>query len=256
MKVGRGESVLRRGLPDPAVTACAFRIRAAFLWGRRTSVERIILEHWGSTGSIAAVTGKHPSFDGRSGMRRFFLMIVLGLMQGTAMAAGVQSALHDRCLASIETSGQQANRKTLKETMTVPMGENFLFQFTDPAGGVFTCQICDDANPAVHSCGSIGLDLSYRAKDAEMQRLPAELDKKCVYYLQKELKPRKQEEFINHDLVGRISVTPDHTEKSWMFRMEVDGGEYRCVIRKNDGNFRVESKKGNDWRPIAAGSMF
>ena len=28
------------------------------------------------------------------------------------------------------------------------------------------------------------------------------------------------------------------------------------VIRKSDGNFRLESKKGDDWRPIAGGVLF
>ena len=114
-------------------------------------------------------------------MRRIYLLCVLSMFSALALAAGDnQAALHDRCVAAIAGSGQPADSKALHET-TIPMGESgFIFQFADAAGGTFSCQICDDGNPAVHACGSIGLELSYRPKDGEMKRLPAELDKKSL----------------------------------------------------------------------------
>jgi len=94
---------------------------------------------------------------------RLLLTLIFLLPLSTAHAAGnTQSALQQRCVAAIGASGQPANIKALKQT-TIPMGENgFLFQFTASDGGTFTCQICDDANPANHACGSIGLELSFR----------------------------------------------------------------------------------------------
>ena len=190
-------------------------------------------------------------------MRLLLALILMHSLTTTAHAAGnTQSALQQRCVAAIGASGQPANIKALKQT-TIPMGESgFLFQFTGADGGTFTCQICDDGNPANHACGSIGLELSYRPKDAEMQKLPAELDKKCTYFLQKEIKPRSDTQFIDHAIAARIHVTPDHSDKSWVYQMELDGSPYRCVIRKSDGNFRLESKKGDEWRPIAGGVLF
>jgi hypothetical protein len=192
---------------------------------------------------------------GESPMRLLLALFLLVILPGAHAAGGAQAALHQRCVAAIAASGQPANMKALKET-TIPMGESgFLFQFA-AADGTFTCQICDDGNPAVHACGSIGLELSFRPKDGELQKLPAELDKKCTYFLQKEMKPRGEALFIDHAIVQRIHVTPDHSDKSWVYQMELDGNPYRCVIRKSDGNFRLESKKSDDWRPIAGGVLF
>ena len=190
-------------------------------------------------------------------MRLLLILIFLAPLSAAHAAGSTQAALQQRCTAAIAESGQSANMKTLKQTMTVPTGESgFLFQFTAADGGTFTCQICDDGNPANHACGSIGLELSYRPKDGEMQKLPAELDKKCTYFLQKEIKPRSDTRFIDHAMAARIHVTPDHSDKSWVYQMELDGNPYRCVIRKSDGNFRVEGKKGDEWRPIAGGILF
>lgn len=188
---------------------------------------------------------------------RLLLTLILLLSLSPALAAdSTQAALKQRCVAAIAASGQPANVKALKQT-TIPMGESgFLFQFTAADGSTFSCQICDDGNPANHTCGSIGLDLSYRPKDGEVQRLPAELDKKCTYFLQKEMKPRSDTQFVDHAIAQRIHVTADHSDKSWVYQMEFDGNPYRCVIRKSDGNFRVESKKDDDWRPIAGGVLF
>ena len=116
--------------------------------------------------------------------------------------------------------------------------------------------ICDDGNPANHSCGSIGLELTWRPKEGELKRLPAELDRKCAYFLQKEMKPHEEALLIDHAIVKRIQVKADHTETRWVYKMELDGNAFRCVIRKSDGNFRVERQNGDDWRPIAAGVLF
>jgi len=188
---------------------------------------------------------------------RLFLLSIFLFSFGTAHAGGSnQAALHQRCVTAIAASGQPANVKALKQT-TIALGESgFLFQFADKDGGTFSCQICDDGNPSVHACGSIGLELSYRPKDGEMQKLPAELDRKCTYFLQKEMKPRGEALFIDHAIVGRIHLTADHTDTRWVYNMELDGNPYRCVIRKSDGTFRVESKRGEDWRPIANGVLF
>lgn len=193
-------------------------------------------------------------------MRILIASILLPALHASAFAAGVETTLHDRCIAAIAASGQPADAKALNQTMNVPMGEQgFLFQFTDAAGGTFSCQVCDDGNPAVHACGSAGLRLSFRPKDGEGKDLPAELDKKCAYYLQKEVNQsagKRGEPFIDHALMQRIQISADHTDTRWVYKMALDGTSYRCVIRRNDGNFRVERQNGEDWRPIAAGILF
>jgi hypothetical protein len=189
-------------------------------------------------------------------MRIVFVLLLLSMLQAPALAAGTQQVLHDRCVAAIAGSGQPADLKALKET-TIPLAESgFLFQFADAGGGTFSCQICDDGNPAVTACGSIGLQLSFRLKDGELKQLPAELDRKCTYFLQKEIKPRSDQRMIVHDIVKRIQVSTEHTDTRWVYQMQLDGNPYRCVIRKSDGTFRVEKQTGSDWKPLAAGSLF
>ena len=61
---------------------------------------------------------------------------------------------------------------------------------------------------------------------------------------------------VNHDLVKRITINPAHTDTRWVYKMGLDGEEFQCVIRKSDGSFRVERKQGEDWRPLAAGTLF
>ncbi len=188
---------------------------------------------------------------------RILLALFAWLAAHAAFAAAPSRAdLHNRCVAAIAASGQPAKSNAFKETV-IPMGESgFLYQFTEPDGGAFTCQICDDTNPANHACASIGLELSYRPKDGEMKRLPAELGGKCTYFLQKELRPPGATPFIDHAMVKRIHVTEDSTDSRWVYKMELDGKDYRCVVRKSDGSFRVEAQKGNDWKVLANGVLF
>lgn len=190
-------------------------------------------------------------------MRLVLAFFALMIAQAAFGAGASKAALNNRCTAAIAASGQGADVKALKQSMAVSMGDSgFLFQYTDKAGGTFSCQVCDDDNPELHACGSMGLELSYRPKDGEMQRLPAELDRKCTYFLQKEKKPRASSEFIDHDIAKRIHLVPEHTDSRWVFNMELDGAPYRCVIRKSDGSFKVDEKRGDDWRPIANGVLF
>lgn len=185
-------------------------------------------------------------------MRTVIATTLLAMLSSSVMAGGAQSALRNRCLAAIEASGQPATRKTLRETMAMPMGEHYLFQFTDHAGGEFSCQVCDDTNPASH-CRTLGLELGYRSKGGEARRLPAELDQKCIYFLQQELSDPGS---IDRALVKRVRVTPEHTDSRWLFHMELDGQDYRCVVRKSDGMFHVEGKNGDTWKLLANGVMF
>lgn len=168
--------------------------------------------------------------------------------------ASVKQTLRERCLTSIETSEVPAKRATLKETAMDLGNGHFMFEFKQADGGSFFCQLCDETNRTI-DCGSLGLRLSHRPAGGESKDLPAELDRKCAYFLQKEMvRPRRE---IDHDMVQRIQITPAHTDTRYLYQMSLDGGEFRCVIRKSDGSFRVEQKKdGDDWRPIAAGNLF
>lgn len=163
------------------------------------------------------------------------------------------AALRTRCLAAIGDGGVPVVAAALKETLSVATGEHsHLFQFTAPDGGVFSCQLCDDHDPAA-GCPTLGIDLAYRPASGELRRLPAELDRKCLFDLQQELGTPEERLAIKHDVVARVAVEPSHTDSRYVYDMTLDGTDYRCVIRKSDGSYRVERREGEAWRPLAAG---
>ncbi len=168
-------------------------------------------------------------------------------------ATTVKQTLRERCLTSIEAGEVSSKRAALKETAMDLSSGFYMFEFKQADGGSFFCQLCDETNRSI-DCGTLGLRLTYRPAGGEARDLPAELDRKCAYFLQKEMvSPRRE---IDFDMVQRIKITPDHTDNRWVYQMSLDGGEYRCVIRKSDGSFRVERHEADDWRPIAAGTLF
>ena len=168
-------------------------------------------------------------------------------------AGGGKAAMRERCLAAVAASGKPAAPKATGENAYDAGPGNYIFEFKQPDGGSFFCQVCDDVTYSL--CPSLGLELSHRPAQGEQEQLPAELDRKCVTFLQKELSPRGSLE-INKSLVERIKVTPSHTEQRFVYMMNFSMDEYRCVIRKSDGNFLLEKHNGADWKPIAAGVMF
>jgi len=184
-----------------------------------------------------------------------FLLAAFLLLAGNGVAQAVdKAALRDRCLKAIAASGQAADASKFTETAT-PIGNNsFLFQFA-AADGNFFCQISDDMNPEL-DFGAMGLILNFRGATGEARQLPAELDKKCLYYLQKEVGDHTNPLDVRHDLVERTKVTPAHTDARWVYQMQLDDQSYRCVVRKSDGNFRVEHQEGAEWRALAAGILY
>jgi hypothetical protein len=199
------------------------------------------------------IAGKWPSYRMRA-VR--FVIFVLVLFTTVTFAAQKQTPqkqkLRERCLSAIEQSEVPVKRNALKESLINVTDGHYLFQFNHSDGGVFFCDICDESEG---HCETMGLELSYRPANGENKRLPAELDRKCIYFLQKELSGGHPE--VNHDLVERIGdATPHHTETRWVYEMKLDDNEYRCVIRKTDNNFRVEQKEGDEWRALAAGTLF
>ena len=185
-----------------------------------------------------------------------FGMIILAPGAANAQnreASAVKQSLRERCLAAIAGNDPSAKPSTLKETIGMDVGGgHYLFELKQADGARFVCQVCDEANPSV-DCGMLGLRLAYQPAGSETRDLPAELDRKCAYFLQKEV---TRSAAVNRAVVQRIRITPDHTDKSWLYLMNLDEKEYRCVVRKSDGNFRVEAKTGDTWRPIATGILF
>jgi len=169
--------------------------------------------------------------------------------------AAVKQKLAERCLAAIADSGQPAQRAALREAATQLSASRYLFEYKDTAGGTFSCQVCDESDPKVN-CGIMGATLSYTPEGGAAKTLPAELDRKCVFHLQDKLKPDDDGQFIDHSLVRRIRVSPAHTESRWVYRLDLDGREFRCVIRKSDGSFRLEGRGSGDWTPLAGGVVF
>ena len=168
-------------------------------------------------------------------------------------ASPVKPALRQRCLAAIAANDPAVKASALKETMGMETGGgHYLFELKQPDGARFVCQLCDEANPSV-ACGTLGLRLGYQPAGGDLRDLPAELDRKCTYFLQKEV---MRSPAVYHAVVQRIRITPDHTDRNWLYMMALDEKDYRCVVRKSDGNFRVEAKTGDTWRPIATGILF
>jgi hypothetical protein len=174
--------------------------------------------------------------------------------QEKAATVTVKKALGERCKAAIAQSGQPA-APSLRESATQLSASRYLFEYADDAGGTFSCQVCDEADRKVN-CGTLGLMLTYAPKGGQAQRLPAELDRKCVFYLQHEMMADDSGVFIDHALVERIRVSSTHTDSRWVYKLELDGHEYRCVIRKSDWSFRLEARAGQEWRGMTAGIMF
>lgn len=163
-----------------------------------------------------------------------------------AAVAATKEQLHERCLVAIELN--DVARASVKQTLEAGMGSaGWTWQFTDAGGGVYSCQVCDDANPAA-TCLKMGLRLAYRPKDGELKEMPAELDRQCVSAVQKEMKPRGDNRFIAHEIAARVTTTPAHTDRNWVFDASLDGESFRCVIRKYDGNFRTERMVDGEWR--------
>jgi hypothetical protein len=181
------------------------------------------------------------------------MMLVPDVANAQKSETPVKHALRARCFAAITANDPAVKLSTLNETIGMEAGDgHYLFEFKQADGARFVCQICDEANPTV-DCGTLGLRLGQQPAGGEMPDLPAELDRKCAYFLQKEV---TRSAAVNRAVVQRIRIMPDHTDRSWLYMMVLDEKDYRCVVRKSDGNFRVEAKQGDTWRPIAAGVMF
>jgi len=130
---------------------------------------------------------------------RLALFVFALLWCAAGHAANDRGALNKRCLTAISASGTPA--AGLKETMGVAMGgSGWLFQFGAPDGATWSCQVCDDDDPAAE-CGSKGLMLTLKPASGDPRQVPAELDRKCVFMLQKEVKPRSDGRFIAHEIV-------------------------------------------------------
>lgn len=168
--------------------------------------------------------------------------------------ARVREALVARCRQAAGESGKTADAAKLDAAVTPLSASRILVQLTD-GQGAFTCQVCDDADPKVN-CGSMGLQLSHKGADGQSLNLPAELERKCVFYLQKEISDATDGSFIDHALVARITTREVPNDKRFVFEHEVDGQQYRCAIRKRDLNFQLEHRTPEGgWRGMTAGIM-
>src|SRR5688572_26140151 len=114
----------------------------------------------------------------RPGSTPILLAVLCACGIGTAAAS--PESLDTRCRAAIAHEDVAVPRVGLKQTLSVATSPHaHLFQYTAADGGIFSCQLCDDHNPAA-ACPSLGIDLSYRPSAGELRRLPAELDRKCL----------------------------------------------------------------------------
>lgn len=165
----------------------------------------------------------------------------------------VQANLEKRCQVAVEASGKLEDVSALKMTTKLLSASRYLVSFNADESS-FSCTICDDTDPNIN-CGTMGLLLSYRDQGGNQISLPAEMDRKCVFSLQKVLSSRSSS-FIDHELVKRVKTREVLNDRRYVYIHELDGQSFRCVIRKKDMNFRVERQiKDGKWQGLATGIM-
>jgi len=171
-----------------------------------------------------------------------------------AHAATVRGALEQRCDAAITASGHAQSAAVLKKK-TTPLSASRILVEAGNADGTFQCQVCDEDDAAVN-CGTMGLMLSYRSAAGDSVHLPAELERKCVYHVQKEAMADDAGVFIDHEIVRRIHTRAIPSEKRHVFEHELDGRTFRCVVRKSDLSFALEYDDGSgQWHGLVAGIL-
>lgn len=170
-----------------------------------------------------------------------------------AAAADVQGRLDQRCTKAIQTSGRPSQPALWKRQSYAMGAYGYVFMYEQP-DGEFVCQACDeDANGS--DCPVLGVRLSFGPPGGYHADVPAELDRKCLDALQSSLRPRGAHKGVNFDLVRRVQVSPQHTDARWVYALQVDGAEYRCVIRRQDMSYAVDRKAGVEWKSVALGTM-
>lgn len=165
----------------------------------------------------------------------------------------VQADLEKRCQIAVEKSGKSENFTELKMTTKLLSASRYLVSFNSDKSS-FSCQVCDDMDPNIN-CGTMGLMLSFSTHSSDQISLPAELDRKCVFHLQKALSSESNS-FIDHELVKRVKTREVINDGRYVYLHELDGRSFRCVIRKKDMNYRVERQLGGGkWQSLATGKM-
>ena len=181
--------------------------------------------------------------------------------EAKASSTGLASALAARCDAAIKSSAFDGKPVTewskYKRTEEQVAASQYVFKYTEPAGSAYDCRVCDDLDPKINCGFSFGALIAYRLADGTEGRVPAELERKCIGALQKQLKDPDDKQFVDLALVARISAVAAHTDKSYVYQMSVkdQSAQYRCVIRKRDLSYSVEQKRGDDWRGLVGGAM-
>jgi hypothetical protein len=179
-----------------------------------------------------------------------------------ANEAQLEKTLGDRCDAAIRSASFEGKPSVdfsaYKRSGKKASESQYVFDYSEAGGSAYNCRVCDDLNPNVNCGFTMGALIAFEAKDGSNSRVPAELDRKCVGALQKQLKDPSDPRFVDIELVNNIKVDAAHTEKSYVFNLRIkdDADRYRCVIRKNDMNYSVESSAdGRDWRGLVGGRM-
>lgn len=171
-----------------------------------------------------------------------------------ATAAGTQERLEARCASAVAASGQGADPAKLVRKITPLSASHILVELSD-AKGSFICQVCDEMDPKVQ-CGTMGMMLSFRGADGTHLHLPAEIQQKCEYHLQKEMMSGNAGMFIDQATVRRIRTREVPNDKRYVYEHELDGASYRCVVRRSDLSFSLERRAADGtWRGMVGGIM-
>lgn len=171
-----------------------------------------------------------------------------------AALAGRRGRVEARCDAAVLASGHGGDPARLRRKVTQLSAGRFMVELGSDAG-TYICTGCDEMDPKLQ-CGSMGVRLSFQGSDGQRVELPAELRRKCEYSLQHAVKSPTSRTFIDQELVRRIRTREVPNDKRYVFEHQLDGVDYRCVVRKSDLNYTLDERRADgSWRGISTGSL-
>jgi hypothetical protein len=169
-----------------------------------------------------------------------------------ASKGAMEQKLAGRCVKAIESSAFEGKPTTPLASYTrtsKQIGESFyIFVYDDEKGNNFNCRVCDDFDENITCDLVMGARIQYNKADGNYETVPAELDLKCISRLQKNLKRSDDGKILDRNIVNQITTTAAHTEKSYVYLMNLPGHvPYRCVLKKSDLMMTIQYQKNGKW---------
>jgi hypothetical protein len=164
----------------------------------------------------------------------------------------MEQKLANRCVKAIETAEFEDKPSTPIASYTrtsKQIAESFyIFVYGDNKGNNYNCRVCDDFDENITCDLSMGARIQYNKADGTYNTVPSELDLRCVSRLQKGLKRSDDGKILDRSIVNQITTTAAHTEKSYVYLMNLPGHvPYRCVLKKSDLMMTIQHQVNGKW---------